>query len=252
VSIFLTKDDTKKAIATEKRLASIKEAISWPSSGDLENKYRTKIFQLDEFEVYLSKPGKEAAADYMSAKYKDNRRGNNPNDMRPEIVINGSLKEKNASFVNIFEELQKIHLLSIDGVRLIACLLTRSAYMADHIEVQPGVFRYYPQQDLLNRLKVLIPEAYDVPIEVFLHYLEALALNEDVKYHTLGYDISSGIGRKNNLLTCVNIIGVLLGEVGIAKFAGNFARPPVGISAISLKKAYEIFPELIDESITQN
>lgn len=247
-NIFLSENDTKKKLATDKRLASVREAIDWPRGTDVDNKVRTVVFGRDNYQICLSKPGKEAAPDYTSARYKDGRRGNNPNDMRPEILADGLRIEKNASFRDVFEELQKIHLQSIDGIRILACLLARSAYMADHVEIQPGVFRYFPQSELLSKLKELIPSAYEVPIEVFLHYLDALALNEDVKYFTLGYDIGNGTGRKNNLLTCVNVIGVLLGKVSIAKFAGDFSRPPVGISAISLKMVYEIFPELKDAS----
>ncbi|MCA9327294.1 hypothetical protein KDA14_02075, partial [Candidatus Saccharibacteria bacterium] len=87
-------------------------------------------------------------------------------------------------------------------------------------------------------------EIYGVPPLVFLHYLNALALNEDVKYHTLGYDIVTGTGRRNNMLTCVNLIGVFLGGVSIVEFAGQFSRPPAGISAISQKKMREILPLL--------
>lgn len=244
IDVSLSKADTSKKLATEKRMASVVEAIGWPTGSDVDHKLPTVIFTAGEYEVRLSKPGKEAAPGYEYAKHKDGTKGRNPNDMRPEITVRGALIEKNASFRDIFEELQKIHLQSVDGIRLLAILLARSAYMADHVEVRPGILRYHPPVELIHELKGLIPSAYEVPIEVFLHYLDALALNEDVKYHTLGYDIGSGIGRRNNLLTCVNIIGVMLGDVSIAKFAGDFARPPSGVSAISLVKAREVFPEL--------
>lgn len=240
----LTKEDVSSKRAGLRRLSIINEAITWPKGPDQEHKVPTTLFSSGLYVVRLSKPGKEAAPEYDNARYKDGIKGNNPNDMRPEIVINGKLLEKNATFVDVFEELQKIHLTSPEGIRLVACLLGRSAYMADHVEMSPGKWRYSPPTELLDRLKILIPEAFGVPIEVFLHYLDALALNEDVKYHTLGYDVTTGTGRRNNLLTCVNVIAVLLGKVGIASFAGSFARPPVGISAISLKKMREIFPEL--------
>jgi len=243
MSLRFSPDDTLSSVATAKRLASINEAASWPRGRDADNKISTIIFKSAEYEVRLSKPGKEAGPEYDRAHYQDGHYGNNPNDMRPEITYKNALIEKNATFTDIFVELQKIHLQSIEGIRILACLLARSAYMADHVEITPGIWRYQPPKDAIERLTSLIPDAYEVPIEIFLHYLEALALNEDTKYHTLGYDIKKGIGRKNNLLTCVHVIAVLLGEASLAKFAGQFARGS-GISALPLIRLVEMFPEL--------
>jgi hypothetical protein len=247
-ALMLSENDVKSKIAAAKRLETIAEAIGWPAGKSQDARLSTSIFDNGVYVVRLSKPGKEAEPDYQRCRYKNGNYGNNPNDMRPEIVFEGKLIEKNASFTDIFEEIQKIHLVDPDGVKLLACLLGRSAYLADHKQISPGVWRYQPPFVVVDRLKRLIPKAYDVPIEVFLYYLDALALNEDVKYHTLGYEIAQGTGRKNNLLTCVNLIAMLLGEVSIAKFAGNFTRPPVGINAISLVKMREIFPELSSTS----
>lgn len=244
IDLSLSKDDVAPRVAGAKRLTSVQEAISWPKGLDQEHKISTPIFSRDEYIVRLSKPGKEAAPDYSGSRYKNGGLGNNPNDMRPEITIDGKLLEENATFTDIFEELQKIHLKSIDGIRLVACLLGRSAYMVDHEEIEPGIWRYLPPKEAIERLMGLIPVAYGVPIDIFLYYLEALALNEDTKYFTLGYDITKDTGRRNNLLTCVHIIAVMLGEASIAKFAGSFASLPRGISAISFKKMLEVFPEL--------
>lgn len=222
----------------------MEEALTWPSGPNIDHKESTLVFEKGRYSVRLSKPGKEAAPGYARAKYKDGTRGRNPNDMRPEITVDGKLMEKNASFLNVFDELYKLHNNSPEGVELMGYLLARSAFMADHKELSPGIWRYDPPEEIIERLAQLVPEIYGVPVEVFLHYLNALALNEDTKYRTLGYDIRTGVGRRNNMLTCVNLIGVLLDRISIVAFAGDFSRPPAGIAAISITKMREILPAL--------
>jgi hypothetical protein len=241
--LTIQSEDTTPRIAGAKKLAAVEEAISWPKGVDLEHTIPSVLFETDSFTVQLAKPGKETAPDFL-ARYKDGNYGPNPNDMRPEIRHNRNMVKGLASFTEIFEELQRLHLVSTEGITLIACLLARSAYMLDHVEISPGIWRYRPPVETIEKLSRLIPSAEGVPVEVFLHFLDALALNEDVKYHTLGYDIKTGPGRRNNLLTCVHVIAVMLGLASIAKFAGAFASIPRGISPLAFKTMLEIFPEL--------
>jgi len=249
--LALSRDDMKPKIAGRKRLDSVIEAISWPTGTDVDNKRGTVVYESGEYVVRLSKPGKEAAPDYNRCKYKDGSIGNNPNDMRPEIVYKGVLQDNNATFKDIFKVIEAIKNADMVGLEFMGCILGRSAFMADHIEVSDGVWRYSPSVSVLNELCERIPTMYNVPTEVFLHYLNALALNEDTKYHTLGYDITKDTGRRNNLLTCVNLVGVFLDRVSIVDFAGSFSRPPSGISAISMTKMLEIFPDLSEEENSQ-
>lgn len=242
-TLILPKQLTPPKVAGKKRLASVEEAISWPSGVDVEHKTPTVIFSRGRYTVRLAKPGKEAAPNYFRVTYKDKTKGNNPNDMRPEIAVDGIIMEKNATFTDIFGELFKLHQASQEGIELMACLLARNAFMADHVEIESGIWRYNPPKDFLTKLEKTIPLLYDVPVEVFLHYLDALALNEDTKYHTLGYDITKDTGRKNNLLTCVKLIAVLLEQISFADFAGGLISRR-GVSPITLTKMYEIFPKL--------
>jgi hypothetical protein len=248
----IRRNDVSIRVAGDKRLASVTEAVAWPSGTQDELVFQT-VWQGEPYSVRLGKPGKEAAADYANCRYRDGHRGNNPNDMRPSIFRGGELVEKHiASFVQIFDEIQKLSESGDDdALELIGALLFRSAFMIDHVEIEPGKWRYQPPVEVIAELKRILPLAEGLPIEVFLHFLDALAWNEDAKYHTLGYDIRTGTGRRNNLLTCVNLIGVLLNEVRISKFSGNFGRPPVGISAISNVEAYRIFPALAPDPIAK-
>jgi len=228
-------------VAGLKRMERVLEAISW-SGGKQDNKKYYTIFSEGEYSIKLGKPGKEAVRTYNMCKYHDGHRGNNPNDMRPYIFKNNLPQEHQvASFTNIFNELQKLGRANEEALELIGCLLFRSAYMIDHQEISPKIWRYEIPSEVMDVIVEKLPTADGVPMKVFLHFLDALAWNEDVKYHTLGFDVRLGYGRRNNLLTCVNLIGVLLNRVPISKFAGSFSRPPVGISDISKKEALTIF-----------
>ncbi len=83
--------------------------------------------------------------------------------------------------------------------------------------------------------------ADEILVKAFLDFLDVLVWKEDVKHYILGFDVRLGTEGRNKILTLVNLIGVLLNKVSIAKFAGNFSRPLSGISAISNRKTLEIF-----------
>lgn len=238
----LAVDKTAFSIGKERKVARINEAIGWPAGTSQTNKAYQTIWAGKQYEVRLGKPGKEAERLYAMCRYKDGHKGNNPNDMWPCIWDGKRILEKSATFIDVFDELQALMRAEPICLELMACLLFRSAFMVDHVDVGGGRWRYHPPRHIVDIIRTFAPSAFGVPVEAFLHYLDALAWNEDVKYHTLGYDVTKGgTGRENNLLTCVNIIGVFLDKIPLSKFAGAFARPPVGISAISRKKAFETF-----------
>ena len=96
--------------------------------------------------------------------------------------------------------------------------------------------------------KKRLPKIGDVPTDVFLYFLDILALNEDVKVHTLGHkNAKHDYGRINTLLTFAHLIAVLLNRRSLAKFAGAFARPPSGMAPIPKTEkgnVFESFPLL--------
>lgn len=234
-------------ISGKKRKERVLESINWSSGSENNLLYHSVWSGENGYEVKLGKPGKEASVDYNRCKYVDGHYGNNPNDMKPVIFLNNTLLENTvASFTDIFDELHKLNNVSRFASELMACLLFRSAFMIDHEEVEEGIWRYNPPVEVVEKISEYISDIDGMPVIVFLNFLDALAWNEDTKYHTLGYDITKDTGRKNNLLTCVNVIGVLLNRVKLSKFAGSFSRPPSGISAISRKEAFSCFPFLDD------
>lgn len=232
----------EKKAGKQKRLDRIAEAIGWPQ-GTQERRLKKVIWSnADGYAVSLSKPGKEAAYGYMRCRYKDGHSGNNPNDMLPLVSFKRRISE-NASFSDIFRELFLVR--DMVAGELFGALLYRSAFMLDHRKDTDGNWRYVPNPEAIREISKTIKTLYQVSIEAFLHYLDALAWNEDVKYHTLGYDVMQGYGRVNSLLTCAHIVAVAAGRVEFYALAGGFSRPPIGVSAISQTAALEAFPTLI-------
>ena len=239
------KDILKPGVSGKKRMERVLESISWSFGNEDSLLYQSIWRDNSGYEVKLGKPGKEAAIGYNRCRYKDGHYGNNPNDMKPVVFFNNNvLANQVASFADIFDELYKLKESSRLAAELMACLLFRSAFMIDHEEVEEGIWRYNPPLEVVKKISECISNINGMPVLAFLNFLDALAWNEDTKYYTLGYNIKDGTGRRNNLLTCVNVIGVLLDKVKLSKFAGNFGRPPAGISAISQKEALSIFPFL--------
>lgn len=185
------------------------------------------------YEVGVGKPGKETE-----------RKNPNVYDMWPFIRKDGIFDEKSASFGDIFHELEHMSNKSKYSLELLGCLLARSALMLDH-KIENDKVTYTPNEEILDEIKKDISSMFHVPLEVFLQYLEMIALNEDVKYqknlNTKGKAYGKSAGRPNNLLTCAHLIAVLLGKAGIVDFAYGFAQQR-GVSAIKVTQLPSCFP----------
>lgn len=193
------------------------------------------LWAIDGYEVGVGKPGKETE-----------RTRPNTYDMWPFIRKDGVFEGKSASFGDIFHELEHMSNKSKDALELLGCLLARSALMLDH-EVMDSKVVYTPHQAVLEEIRRDIPTMFNVPLDVFLQYLDAIALNEDVKYqknvNANGKPYSTSAGRPNNLLTCAHLVAVLLGRAGIVDFAYGFAQQR-GVSALRRTQLPVCFPLL--------
>lgn len=76
---------------------------------------------------------------------------------------------------------------------------------------------------------------------MFLHYIDAIAWQEDVKYYTLGRGVNTDIGRTNNLLTYAHFCACLLKR---AHWADMLNRYSMGVSPLPKANIPEAFPEL--------
>lgn len=191
-----------------------------------------------KYKVGVGKFGKEYYLQTIS--WKDGHKGNNPNDMRPTVWVDGKEIEFDGSFDHVFNFFQYVSHIDTRALEIIGCLMFRNAYLLDHDEE----LVYKPSAEALDYISRVIPEYDGISVEAYLHYLEMIAWNEDVKYYTLGYDVHSGIGRKNNMLTYAHIIAILLGKGSLSKLCSQFSRPPVGVSAIAISLAKDVFADL--------
>ena len=227
-----------------KKQAMITEAISWSGKKergvfDFHNIWESYD---KRYKVSLGKFGKEYYLDTI--KWKDGSQGNNPNDMRPTVYVNGVEKEFDGSFDHVFNFFQDVSKVSEDALRILGCLMFRNSLLVDHKKNEKGNYRYNPPQEAIRFILSKFPTYDGISTEAYLHYLEAIAWNEDVKYSTLGFDVKDGTGRTNNMKTYAHIIAVLLGKAPLSKLCASFSRPPVGVSPIQNSTAQIAFPEL--------
>ena len=229
----LNPEEIKSAKAL--RLKSIEDAVSLPGGPSRSKMLYHILWSGKGYEVGVGKPGKETE-----------RKNPNLYDMWPFIRKGNVFEEKSASFGDIFHELEHMSNKSKYSLELLGCLLARSALMLDHISVDNKVV-YSPNEVVIDEISKDIPSMFNVPLVVFLQYLETIALNEDVKYqknlNTKGKQYSKSAGRPNNLLTCAHLIAVLLGKASMVDFAYGFAQQR-GVSAIKIAQLPSCFPLL--------
>jgi len=233
--------------ARPRRIEMLKEAIEeWPKGKNQEKRKITEIYKNGDFVIGVGKPGKEAAPAFKRRHYITGKITNNPNDMNPFVMKGGKKVGDDLTFSALFEQIE--HLMRADtfGLELLGMFLFRMAFMLDHERNQENKWRYIPPKEALAILKKRLPEVGDIPVDVFLYFLDVLALNEDVKMHTLGHENAQyDYGRINTLLTFANLIAVLLNRRSLAKFAGAFARPPSGMAPLpKIKGLFETYPLL--------
>jgi len=250
----ISKDLKLTKFARERRLEALKEALSWERGPDQNNRKVTKLYFFKEYTLAIAKPGKEAAPDYKNCRnYKTHEKTNNQNDMNPQILKDGKKIEENLTFEDMFNAIDKLKREDLFGLELFGTLIFRAAFMLDHKKNEEGKWRYEPPEKSVLLLESKIPFISKIPSRVFLHFLEILSLNEDVKIYTLGYsEFTQDYGRINTLLTFAHLIAVLLNKRSLAKFAGSFARPPSGMAPLPKTKiAFECFPLLSTEFSNQ-
>lgn len=223
--------------AKSRREAAIAEASAWPSGPSVRKKIITEVFAEGDYVVSLGKPGKEAAPGYDP---------HNPSDMTPIVHYRGGDLGYLPSFTDLFVGLQNAATdagASNQSLLLLGHLMARSAYMLDHREYRPGVWRYAPPDTVMSLLSADIGFVDGLPLRVFLEVLEAIALNEDVKYSMRSGRLTNA-GRVNTMLTFAHLCAVFANRAGLGSFAGAFARPPIGVAPLSQTDVRRVFPLL--------
>ena len=238
--------------AKARRTQAVLEAISWPTGTSQEAQVATTLFAYQDpdgysWEILLSKPGKEAFRQVRT----------NPNDMLPRITRDGIEIPYGEAFAGIWNEIENISRTS-DGqfaIDLIARFVVACAYMVGHKESVPGsgiwrvssspaMERFYA--DLERRVRTTTYLQGHIPLRVFLNLIEAIALQEDVKYFTLNNGkFVGGQGRVNTLTTTAGVIHYLRGEKSISWLVGGLSRNPPGVLSITQDQLREFFPPIL-------
>ncbi len=237
---FLQLDSEQRKLAKVLRQKSIDDAVLLVAGPSRDQKNFYDLWEGSGYVVGVGKPGKESARSVPK-----------PHDMWPFIRKGEKFEEKSASFKDIFLELEHMGNESQHALELLGCLLVRSALMLDH-EIENDAVVYRPPKEVLEEIAQFIPSMFNVPLEVFLQYIDTIALNEDVKYQRnlnskgLKYGITAG--RPNNLLTCAHLVAVLLNRSGIVEFAYRFSQLR-GVSPLNEKELTTCFPMLADPNV---
>lgn len=219
------------------RVKSIDNAINLSKGPSRSEMHYHALWTEGQYEIGVGKPGKETET--------SNKINPNINDMWPYIRKDGQFTGKSATFDDIDLELER-STTNPYALELLGCLIARSGLMLDHIEKEDKVV-YTPPKDITDRIAQELPVLFNVPLNVFLQYLDAIALNEDVKYQRRlngkGKPYSKAAGRPNNLLTSAHLIAVLLGRTSIVGFATGFSKKR-GVSPLDMKHLSICFPML--------
>ena len=66
--------------------------------------------------------------------------------MNPHILFKGKKIEKDLTFQEIFEEIEKMKRADLFGLELFGMMIFRMAFMLDHKELSKGKIRYCPDE----------------------------------------------------------------------------------------------------------
>ncbi len=259
IAIPETVQSSPGKIGNSKIGSAVERAIAWRLgeinhvSNTLINRNLQLMYESSGFQVALGKPGKEYFLDKRQ----------NVHDMKPTLVLDGSEYDYSPTFTQIFDDFQQIANSTSESAEFalvtIACLLFKAAYLLEHEYSnesldQNGVplFKWTPSKVVLSTLLNEWPtitagrkvDSVEIPTDVYLYLLDCLAYNEDVKYQGAFKAKTKNTGRRNNLLTVVHVIAVVLGRASIAELIGK-ATQQRGVSPIQNRKAYEVFPWLV-------
>ncbi|TAL68029.1 MAG: hypothetical protein EPN82_11550 [Bacteroidetes bacterium] len=213
----------------EKRKVRISEAILF-KLGTKNKPKKTHITTLfDSKEVCFYKPGKE----YF--------RKANPNihDMFPGIWNNGINEVDGWTFENLWEYLIKISIINQITFKKVLVILYRNCFLLDHLEIKPGKYRYHPSKSILDYIEKIefgLKDGFldkfntkEIGLLEFLHFVDLLGWNEDVKYHTINgkpyFDSKNKkTGRINTIMNIIMksiMVNEFILKININKFNLN-------------------------------
>ena len=219
--------DAAFGASLQRRKEAIDEAAHWP--GSERNTCVTTYSHLPNgYRIRFRKPGKDAL------KY--------PYDMTPQLWKGRGDTGLLPTFGELYGWLEDLRRdpRGIEALDIVATLLLRDAYMLDHTSTQDG-WRYCPPAPVVSQLESLAPTIGPMATLNVLHLVDAVALNEDVRYSTGGGPTERG--RYNNLLTAVRMITVMLDRERLSSAVGRLVQGGFGgVSPLEATEARRRLP----------
>jgi hypothetical protein len=223
-----------------RRTELINEAINFPKGASKEEPKKTVVVTFaDNKEAYFLKPGKETI-----------RKIPNIHDMFPNVASNFD----NWAFEQIWEYLIKISIIQQAAFKKTLVLLYRLCYYIDHINNDESKFRYNPSGQILEYInnldKFVLQDGFnekfktsDVSLLEFLYFVDLLAWNEDVKYHSTDNKADFTDTQRKNVGRVNTVMTIISAPILISKFISNIIESTKTNDVINVK--------LITEAIQQ-
>lgn len=231
-----------------KRIELIEIALEWEGATPKNNMIFHNVWKYPKdtsYVVCFGKYGKEYYEGISGVQQPTNdRERKNCNDMKPSVFRNGVIVDSfRARFDDIFALLEDCGRKGmVDVVKAFAILFFRNALLLDHCNNE-GNYMYEPPQKLIDFICGNYPTYEGIPMEVYLHALDAIGFNEDVKYYTQGkLQKKTGIGRENNMKTYCYAAACVLGKENWAGFIYKLMRS-YGVAPITNQMFDELCPE---------
>lgn len=193
-----------------KREMRIAEAIAF-EGGTIEKPKKHLISTLtNSKESYFLKPGKETQ-----------RTVPNIHDMFPNVGSNGKSETDKYTFEIIWEYLIKISIINQLTFKKVLVLLYRLCFFLDHQEIEKGKIRYLPSKEILDyiaKIDFALKEGFkdkfkkdEIGLLEYLHLIDLLGWNEDVKYHITNSKpdfedrTKKNVGRTNTIISIISV-----------------------------------------------
>lgn len=191
-----------------KRAQRIAEAIAFEGS-NIANPKKHLISTLPNGkESYFFKPGKETQ-----------RTVPNIHDMFPNVGSNNKSETDGYTFEVVWEYLIKISIINQLTFKKVLVLLYRLCFLLDHQEIKNGKLRYLPSREILDyiaKIDYALRDGFkdkfkkdEIGLLEFLHFIDLLGWNEDVKYHIKDakpdFEGKRNAGRTNTIISIISV-----------------------------------------------
>lgn len=221
--------------------------------------YTTRVGE----KIYIQYPGKESVSSDKAELLR-------PWDFRPKLQKRDGTFMEDLTFKDIWNDLARISAQNEkteSTLAEIATIFFRMAVMVDHCELNNPYNTFNSKNmspisseninwyslthdcDILDYIGPKIGDIRNVSFEAYLYYNDLLAQNEDCKYYFRDIHIKknnwdSNTGRYNNLMTHVNILGFLKGNLEFTSLVNSFQNGR-GVAPATQKSLPEITNNLV-------